>query len=167
MGIQQLVIWNSLLAHRSPANFLEPIKTPKGTPCSPLISRFYYFPDTVYPFHPAPTQPPIRLFCTDLQQSPGFLLTTARRFLCRTAAFISSQTQKRPRTGFEPRLSASHKAVRIIHRLPRLANRHTHQTWSQNATAEKQTAGLFLFPCGIHVHVFKQNSRKMVFMLRH
>lgn len=53
-GTQQLVIWNSLLAHRSPASSLEPIKTPKGTPRSPLISCFYYFPDTVYPFHPAP-----------------------------------------------------------------------------------------------------------------
>lgn len=118
--IQQLVIRTSLLAHRSLANSLEPIKTPKGTPCSPLISRFYYSPDTVYPLHPTPHLS--LLYWSAANPWVSFNHSTA--LLVQDSSFHQLPNTKRPRVGSGPRLSASHKAFQIIHRLPRLANKH-------------------------------------------
>lgn len=144
-GTQQLVIWNSLLAHRSLANSLEPIKTPKGTPRSPLISCFYYFPDTVYPFHPAPH--PSLLYRSAAK--PWISFNQGTVLLVQDSSFHQLPNTKRPRTGFGPRLSASRKAFRIIHLLPRLANKHTSDEISK--CNSRETNCRVFIPHVIHV----------------
>lgn len=130
--------------------------------------RYSWFPLNLplllLPRHSLPrsTQPPIRLFCTDLQQSLGSLLTTARRFSCRTASFHQLPNTKRPRTRLEPRLSASHKAFRIIRLLPRLANEHTSNMISKCNSQETNCRALFL----PHViHSLNGIKEKFIFVL--
>lgn len=99
----------------------------------PLISCFYYFPDTIYPFHPAPH--PSLLYWSAAKPWISFNHGTA--LLLQDSSFHQLPNTKRPRIGSGPRLSASHKTFRIIHLLPRLANKHTSDVWYQNATAKK------------------------------
>lgn len=161
-GTQQLVIWNSLLAHRSPANSLEPIKTPKGTPRSPLISCFYYFPDTVYPFHPAPH--PSLLYWSAAKPWISFSHKNHGAF-GQDSSFHQLPNTKRPRTGFRPCLSASRKASWIIHLLPTRANKHTSDAISKRNSRETNCR-VFFFSLYV-IHILNRIKGKSVFMHRH
>ncbi len=110
-GTPQLVTWNSLSACRS--NSLESIKTPKGTPCSPLNLLVLLLSRQSLPIPPSP---PFLSFVLISSKACDFLPQHIAFHAAEQLSSASARKTAQPQTPLRPALTSVRDPNKQAHR---------------------------------------------------